>query len=255
VPTGKAVLRSCANALRPALLELGGKNALIAMPDSRPDEIAAAVINGMNFTWCGQSCGSTSRAFIHADIYDAVLALVPSEAGRFKPGLPSDPTTTMGPLVNKVQYDRVKQYIDSAKQAGARLVCGGGAPADEALKDGFFLEPTVFADVSPLMAIAQEEIFGPVLSIIKWSDEAEMIRQVNGTQFGLTAAVWSNDTTTAHRIALQVQAGWIWINDVGRHALGSPFGGYKQSGLGREESIQELMEFTQEKNILINLAR
>ena len=135
------------------------------------------MIGGMNFTWCGQSCGSTSRAFIHEKIYEAVLAKVKSKIAHYKPGIATDPATTMGSIISKTQYERVLGFIDSAKQEGARLLTGGGRPTDPALAKGFFIEPTVFADVQPTMRIAREEIFGPVLAIFKWSDEAKMLER------------------------------------------------------------------------------
>jgi betaine-aldehyde dehydrogenase len=253
ISSGKAVMRSASDRLKRVVLELGGKNALIAFPDSSPDKVAAAMIAGMNFAWCGQSCGSTSRAFVHADIYDAVIERLALHAGKFKPGLPTDPKTTMGALIDRRQLDRVNTYIEAGKAEGARLVYGGKAPLDDALKNGCFLEPTIFADVTMDMRIAREEIFGPILSVLRWSDEADMLRQVNQLDYGLTCAVWTRDVAKAHRLASRVEAGVCWINDVGRHSLGSPFGGYKQSGFGREECLEELLAFTQEKNIFINL--
>jgi betaine-aldehyde dehydrogenase len=253
VPTGRAVMRAAADTVKPVMLELGGKNALIAYADADPDEVAGGVIGGMNFTWCGQSCGSTSRAFIHERIYDAVLARVKERIAYYKPGLPTDPATTMGAIISKAQYDRVLSYIEAGKQDGARLIHGGKRPADPALAKGFFIEPTVFADVSPQMRIAREEIFGPVLSVLKWSDEKTMLDQVNAVEYGLTASIWTNDLTTAHRAANAVQAGFVWINEVSKHFLGAPFGGYKQSGIGREECIEEMLSFTREKNIHVRL--
>jgi betaine-aldehyde dehydrogenase len=253
VPTGKAVMRAAADTLKSVLLELGGKNALIAYADADPDAVAAGVIGGMNFTWCGQSCGSTSRAFIHEKIYDAVLERVKAKIGHYKPGIPTDPATTMGAIISKTQFDRVMSYIESAKSEGARLVTGGGRPSDPKLAKGFYIEPTVFADVKPTMRIAREEIFGPVVGVFKWSDEATMFEQVNAVEYGLTASIWTNDLTTAHRAAATVEAGFVWINDTSKHFLGTPFGGYKQSGVGREECLEELLSFTQEKNININL--
>jgi betaine-aldehyde dehydrogenase len=253
VPTGRAVMRAAAETVKPVMLELGGKNALIAYPDADPDEVAGGVIAGMNFTWCGQSCGSTSRAFIHEKIYDAVLARVKEKSKAFKPGIPTDPATTMGAIVSKVQFDRVMDYIASAKQEGARLLAGGGPPNDPALAKGFFVEPTVFADVKMSMRIAHEEIFGPVLGILKWSNEATMLEEVNAVEYGLTASIWTNDISTAHRTAAAVEAGFVWINEVGKHFLGTPFGGFKQSGIGREECFEEMLAFTQEKNIHIKL--
>ena len=253
VPTGRAVMRAASDTVKPVMLELGGKNALIAYPDADVDEVAGAVIAGMNFTWCGQSCGSTSRAFIHEKIYEAVLARVKEKIAYFKPGIPTDPATTMGAIVSKVQFDRVMSYIESAKQEGARLLTGGGPPNDPKLSKGFYVEPTVFADVTMGMRIAREEIFGPVLGVLKWSDEATMLEEVNSVEYGLTCSIWTNDISTAHRTASQVEAGFVWINEVGKHFLGVPFGGVKQSGIGREECFEEMLAFTQEKNIHIRL--
>jgi betaine-aldehyde dehydrogenase len=253
VPTGRAVMKAASDTLKPVMLELGGKNALIAFPDADPDEVADGVIGGMNFTWCGQSCGSTSRAFIHETIYDSVLTKVKAKIPYYKPGIATDPATTMGAIVTKVQYERVLGYIESAKQEGGRLLCGGSRPDDPALAKGYFIEPTVFVDVKPTMRIAREEIFGPVLSVFKWSDEARMIAEVNSVEYGLTSSIWTNDISTAHRTATAVQAGFIWINEVSKHFLGAPFGGYKQSGVGREECFEEMFAFTQEKNIHIRL--
>jgi betaine-aldehyde dehydrogenase len=253
VPTGRAVMKAASDTVKRTMLELGGKNALIAYPDADPDEVAGAVIGGMNFTWCGQSCGSTSRAFVHETIHDAVVERIKARIGHFKPGLPTDPATTMGAIISKRQYDRVVEFIDSAKKEGARLIAGGGPPADPALAKGFFIEPTVFADVSTTMRIAREEIFGPVLAVLKWNDEAKMLADVNAVEYGLSASIWTNDLTTAHRTAMAVEAGYVWINEVGKHFLGAPFGGYKQSGLGREECFEEMLSFTQEKNIHVKL--
>jgi betaine-aldehyde dehydrogenase len=253
VPTGRAVARAAADTLKPVLLELGGKNALIAYGDADPDEVAGAVIAGMNFTWCGQSCGSTSRAFLHAGIHDAVLEKVKAKIAHYRPGIPTEASTTMGAIISKVQYDRIMGFIESAKAEGARLVAGGKRPSDPALAKGFFIEPTVFADVTPDMRIAREEIFGPVLSVLKWSDEEAMFAEVNAVEYGLTGSIWTNDLSTALRAAARVQSGYVWINEVSRHFLGAPFGGYKQSGLGREECLEELLSFTQEKNIHVKL--
>ena len=254
VAAGKAVMRSAADTLKPVLLELGGKNALIAYPDSHPVKIADAIVAGMNFGWCGQSCGSTSRAFLHDDLHDAVLALLPERIARYKPGIPTEPGTTMGALVSREHFDRVMGYIESAKAEGARVVTGGHAVTDGALSLGCFIAPTIFADVTPGMRIAREEIFGPVLAVRRWSDEAAMLGEVNGLDVGLTCAIWSRDLATAHRAASRVEAGFVWINEVGRHFLGAPFGGVKQSGIGREEGIGELLSFTHEKNVHINLS-
>lgn len=253
VAAGRAVMRAASETVKPLLLELGGKNALIAYADADPDEVAAAAVGGMNFTWCGQSCGSTSRAFVHAAIYDAVLERVKSRVAAFKPGLATDPATTMGAMVSAAQLDRVLGYIEAAKYEGARLIHGGKRPSDRALAGGFFVEPTVFADVTSAMKIAREEIFGPVLAILKWTDEASMMDEVNAVDYGLTCSIWTNELSTAHRAAMRVDAGYVWINEVGKHFLGAPFGGVKQSGFGREECLGEMLSFTQEKNVHVRL--
>jgi betaine-aldehyde dehydrogenase len=253
VAAGRAVLRAAADTVKPALLELGGKNALIAFPDADPDAVANAVVRGMNFGWCGQSCGSTSRAFIHEDIHDAVVTRVQDLVRAFQPGLPTDPATTMGAIVSHAQYERVLHYIRTAREEGARLVSGGERPSSPALAKGHFIQPTVFSEVTSQMTIAREEIFGPVLAILRWRDEAVMLNEVNRPHYGLTCSIWTKDLVTAHRTVQRVEAGFVWVNEVGRHFLGAPFGGYKQSGLGREECLDELLAFTQEKNVHIRL--
>jgi betaine-aldehyde dehydrogenase len=253
VPTGKAIMRSAADSLKPVLLELGGKNALIAFPDADPDEVAAAAVAGMNFTWCGQSCGSTSRAFVHESIHDAVVARIKQRCAAYEPGVPTDPKTTMGAIISKTQCERVLDYIAIGRAEGASVVYGGGRPAATELAGGNFVEPTVFVGVEQHMRIASEEIFGPVLAVLRWSDEAAMLADVNRVDYGLTCSIWTRDLDTAHRTAQAVEAGYIWINDVAAHYLGAPFGGYKQSGIGREECLEELLAYTQVKNVHIKL--
>jgi len=248
-------MKAASDTLKPVLLELGGKNALIAFRDADLDAVSTAMVDGMNFTWCGQSCGSTSRAFIHETIYDAVLERANKSIERYRPGDPTDPATTMGAIINKTQYGRILGFIEAGKQDGARLIAGGGRPNDPRLTKGLFIAPTIFADVTMDMRIAKEEIFGPVLSVFKWNDEEAMLAQVNGVEYGLTWSIWTNDLATAHRTAAAVEAGYVWINEVSKHFLGAPFGGYKQSGIGREECIEELLRFTREKNIHVNLKR
>lgn len=253
VPTGKAVMKAAADSIKPVLLELGGKNAFIACEDTDVEKAAKAAIDGMNFTWCGQSCGSTSRCFIHESIYDEMIELMKQRAAYFKPGIPMRPDTTMGAIINEAQMNRVLDYIESAKQEGATLLTGGKRPEDPELANGFFVEPTIFTDVTPKMRVASEEIFGPVLSVFKWRDEAEMMKQVNAVDYGLTAAIWTRDLARAHRLAAQVQVGYVWINNVSLHFIGANFGGYKQSGLGREEGLEELLAFSQSKNVNVVL--
>lgn len=253
VPTGKAILRGAADGLKRVSLELGGKNALIAYPDADPAKVAAGLVRGMNFAWCGQSCGSTSRAFLHESLHDAVLDHVVREVRGIRAGLPTDWDTDMGSLVSQAQFDKVMSYVDAGQAEGARLVTGGKRPDDPALAKGFFLEPTVFADVRPEMRIAREEIFGPVLSVFRWSDEEQMLEAVNGVEYGLTASIWTRDLALAHRTASRVEAGFVWVNGSSNHFLGAPFGGWKQSGLGPEESFEELLECTQVKNVNVTL--
>lgn len=251
VGAGQAVMRGAADGLKPVLLELGGKNALIACKDADPDAVAAAMVAGMNFAWCGQSCGSTSRAFLHGGVHDAVLERLPAKLKQFRPGLPELAQTTMGALASQTQYDRTLRYIDFGKEDGATLFAGGGRPDDPALKNGFFVEPTVFTDVTPDMRIAREEVFGPVLSVLRWQDEGQMLQDVNGIELGLTSSIWTRDISVAMRLSSRVEAGFVWINEVSRHFPGAPFGGRKQSGLGREECLEELLHFTELKNIHI----
>jgi betaine-aldehyde dehydrogenase len=250
VPTGKAVMKSAAEGLKPVLLELGGKNALIAYPDADIDKLVDGIVGGMNFTWSGQSCGSTSRVFLHESIHDAVLArvaqLLPQ---RHKPGIPTDPATTMGALVSRAQLEKVEGFVKSALDEGARLVTGGKRPSDPALAGGFFFEPTIFADMHHGMRLAREEVFGPIMSVFSWADEEQLWQDVNAVDFGLTGSIWTRDLNTAHRAARRIHTGYVWINNTSQHFIGTPFGGVKQSGIGREECFEELLEFTYTKNV------
>lgn len=254
VPTGMAVMATAASDLKPVLLELGGKNALIAYPDARIDKLVNGIINGMNFTWSGQSCGSTSRVFLHESIHDEVLErVVELLPQRHRPGIPTDPDTTMGALVSAAQLAKVEHYVASAIAKGARLVTGGKRPTQPPLDKGFFYEPTVFADVRPDMKLANEEVFGPVMAVFRWSDEDELFSVVNRVKYGLTGSIWTSDLTTAHRAASRIETGYVWINNSSQHFLGAPFGGVKHSGIGREECFAELLEFTYIKNVNVKL--
>jgi betaine-aldehyde dehydrogenase len=251
VPTGRAVATTAAARLKNVTLELGGKNACVIYPDADLDKAAEAAVKGMNFTWCGQSCGSTSRLFLHDSIYNEVMGRVLDRIAGYVPGLPENAATTMGALISRAQMDKALEYIRIAKDEGARLLCGGKRPDDPQLANGFFVEPTVFGEVTQQMRIANEEVFGPVLSVLRWSDEEAMLRDVNAVEYGLTASIWTKSLANAHRAARRVEAGYVWVNHVGAHFQGASFGGYKQSGLGREEGLEELYSFTQNKNIHI----
>ena len=254
VPAGKAVLHSAADTMKRCLLELGGKNAMVIYPDADMERAVDGAVRGMNFTWCGQSCGSTSRLFLHESIHDRFVDQMIALLGqRHRPGLATHMDTTMGALINRTQYERSLSYIASARSDGARLATGGAHPKGAELANGFFIEPTVFTGVTPAMKLAREEVFGPVLSVFRWSREDEVFDAVNGTELGLTASIWTRDLVTAHRAAARVQSGYVWVNDCSSHFIGAPFGGYKQSGLGREESKDELFEFTQIKNVNISM--
>ncbi len=170
-------------------------------------------------------------------------------AGRIKIGLPLDPQTEMGCLVSRDQYDRTLRYIELGKREGAALVAGGSRPKGEIFTKGYFVEPTIFDRVEMSMRIAREEIFGPVLSVLTWESYEEVIKQANSVEYGLTASIWTRDLSLAYRTAEQLEAGYIWINGSSRHFLGVPFGGFKQSGIGREESLEELLSYVQTKSV------
>lgn len=254
VPAGQSVLRGAAEGMKRALLELGGKNAMIVYPDADFEAAVDGAIRGMNFTWCGQSCGSTSRLLVHDSLHDRfVQALVSRLAQRHRPGIATHMATTMGAMASQTQWQRAMDYIALGREQGARVVSGGGRPAD--LPQGLFVEPTVFDQVQPHHRIAREEIFGPVLSVMRWQSEDEMMAIVNGLELGLTASIWTRDLATAHLAAARVQAGYVWVNECSIHITGAPFGGYKLSGQGREECLQEMHEFTQTKNVHVVLRR
>jgi aldehyde dehydrogenase (NAD+)/betaine-aldehyde dehydrogenase len=256
VPTGLAIQRSAAEvAVKKVTLELGGKNPMIVFPDVDLDEVADAAIAGMNFSWQGQSCGSTSRLMLHEDIYDAVLERVIARTAALRVGDPMDDNTQMGPVNSKLQYEKVQRYVQIAKDDGARLVNGGKRPAGADFKRGFWIEPTVFAEVDQSMRIAREEVFGPILSVLKWRNLEQAIEIANGTEYGLTAAIWTNDITLALNTAKRVKSGYQWINGVSTHYLGTGFGGMGNSGVGREECMEDLFSYTETKTIHVMLNR
>jgi betaine-aldehyde dehydrogenase len=239
-------------AVKNVTLELGGKNPMIVFADADRKAVDAA-INGMNFAWQGQSCGSTSRLFLHESIHDAFLEELVAKVGKLRLGDPLLEESQMGPINSKTQYEKVQHYVQAGIDDGARLMTGGKRPDGAAFSKGYWLEPAVFAGVTPAMRIAREEIFGPVLSVFKWRDLDEVIEVANDIEYGLTGAVWTRDVATALSVARRIQAGYIWINGVGAHFKAMPFGGFKNSGTGREEGIEELLSYTEEKAIHIIL--
>lgn len=254
VRTGMAIQRSAAEvAVKSISLELGGKNPFIVFPDASVEKVATAAVTGMNFGLQGQSCGSTSRLLVHDSIYDDVVKAVAAKVKALRVGDPFDWSTQMGALNTRAHLDRVTQCVASGLAEGARLVAGGERPAGAAFEKGYWLQPTVFADVKPDMRIAREEIFGPVLSILRWSEPEEAIALANSVEYGLTAAIWTNDITQALRTAKRVQSGFVWVNGVNSHVRAVPFGGYKNSGIGRERGIEELYSYTEEKSVQVFL--
>ncbi|BCH29383.1 NAD/NADP-dependent betaine aldehyde dehydrogenase [Mesorhizobium sp. L-8-10] len=252
--TGRAIQRAAADAgVKHVTLELGGKNPLIAFPDTDPDAVADAAVRGMNFAWQGQSCGSTSRLLLHEDIHDRVLALVADKVKAIRLGDPQDPSTGMGPVNSRMQYEKVLSYFDAARADGARLVTGGGRPAGADFERGFWVQPTVYAGVEPGMRIWQEEVFGPILSVGRWKAFEEAVEMANSTEYGLTGAVWSNNINDALRMVRRIRSGHTWVNGCSAHYLGVPFGGMKNSGVGREEGIEEMLSYTELKTINIVL--
>lgn len=248
VETGRIIAREAAEGLKEVTLELGGKNPIIIFPDADPKKAAVAVVKAMNMNRQGQSCSSTSRVLVHESLHDALAGELARVASEIPIGFPWLEGAEMGPIVSEAQFERVMKYIGYGKEEGAKLLTGGGPPRDKELQKGWFVEPTVFDRVKPEMKIGSEEIFGPVMSIMTWSDEEEMIDIANGVMYGLTASIVTNDFSTAMRTAEKVEAGYVWINSSGRY-LGAPYGGWKQSGIGKEETFEELLSYTRVKNI------
>ena len=251
-PTGRSIqIDAAETGVKDVTLELGGKNALIAYPDADPAEVAHGAANGMNFGWSGQSCGSTSRLFVHESLADEVVSRLVDILENRTIGSPLSPDSDQGTVISQKQFEKVLHYIELGHAEGGKLLTGGGRP--DHLDTGLFVRPTVFDHVQPEWRIAREEIFGPVLSVVRWTDEEAMVRAVNDVEFGLTASIWTNDVRRAHRMARRVEAGFVWINGSSRHFAGVPFGGNKASGLGREESIEELLSYTTIKAVNVML--
>jgi acyl-CoA reductase-like NAD-dependent aldehyde dehydrogenase len=244
--------RAATHVVKSVSLELGGKNPLVVMPDADLDLAVEGAVRGMNFTWQGQSCGSTSRLIVQASRRDEFVERLAARMESLRSGPPSEDSTDTGAIVHRGQYEKVLSYLKIGREEGARVVVGGGPPDDDSLSAGMFVRPTLFQDVAPDSRLAQEEIFGPVLAVITYDTYDDAIQIANGIQLGLTASIFTSDLRTAHRFARDVEAGYVWVNDSARHFPGVPFGGFKDSGVGREESFEELVSYTQVKNVNIN---
>ena len=248
VPTGRAIAKAAAETLKVVTLELGGKNPIIIFPDADPAQAATSAIKGMNMNRQGQSCSSTSRVFVHESLHAAVTDELVKQAEALPIGPPWVEGNEVGPIVSERQYERILGFIGSAEEEGAECLTGGGPPDSSELRKGLFVKPTIYDRVTPDMRIGREEIFGPIMSVFPWSDEETMVSAVNGVEYGLTAAIITNDLAKAMETAERVEAGYVWINSAGRY-LGAPYGGWKQSGFGQEECFDELVSYTRIKNI------
>ena len=253
--TGKAVMRAAADRIVPVSLELGGKSPAIVFPDVDDDKTIDGVIAGMRFTRQGESCTAGSRLFLHAAIFDSFLGKLAKKLEALRIGDPLDETTDMGAIINRRQFEKVCGYIeDGMRQDGARVVVGGLPPKDGPLTKGYFAIPTVIANVRNDWRVAREEIFGPVLVAIAWTDEDDAIRMANDTHYGLAAYVWTHDIGKAIRTAHRIESGWVQINQGLGQFPGQSYGGHKQSGIGREYSLEGMLDsYTQRKNVTINL--
>ncbi|HEU5390856.1 MAG TPA: aldehyde dehydrogenase family protein [Streptosporangiaceae bacterium] len=250
--TGRRIQASAAaTAVKTVTLELGGKNPIVVFPDADLDLAVEGAVRGMNFTWQGQSCGSTSRLLIHRNCYDLVVQKVGERLAAMRPGSPLDPASDTGAIVTPQQLDKVLSYIEIGKSEQARLVTGGERLTAGDLAHGNFVTPALFADVDPAGRLATEEIFGPVLAAIAFGSYDEAVAIANRVEYGLTASVFTRDLRTALAFSRDVDAGYVWVNETSRHFLGAPFGGVKNSGVGREEDLEEIESYTQLKSVNI----
>lgn len=249
--TGATVYETAARGIKPVTLELGGKSANIVFDDADFDNAVKGVVTGI-FSATGQTCVAGSRALVQRSIYDRFIEAFVEFAKTAKMGDPLDTSTEVGPITTRPQYQKVLDYIEIAKNEGARCVLGGGPATRPECGDGWFIEPTVFADVAPEMRIAQEEVFGPVLGIIPFEDDDDAIRIANSSAYGLAAGVWTKDIGRCLKMASRLEAGTIWINTYRVSSYLSPFGGYKRSGFGRESGLFAIREYLQEKSVWID---
>jgi aldehyde dehydrogenase (NAD+) len=245
---GKEIMRTSAETLKKVSLELGGKSPNIIFADADMDAAVKGAFNGI-FYGKGEVCNAGSRLLIEKSIHDQVMDKLIAKAAKLEPGDPLNPKTRLGALVSKTQMERVLEYVQIGREEGAKPVLPGGRMGNR----GCFVKPTIFDSVEPSMRIAQEEIFGPVLSVLTFENMDELIEKANSTIYGLAAAVWTKDFAKAHRVAQQLQAGTVWINAYNMVAPESPFGGYKQSGFGRELGRYGIDLYTQVKSIWVSL--
>ncbi len=255
-PTALRIQASAAASghLKALSFELGGKNPIVVFPDVDRDEVAAAIVRGMNYTRVqGQSCGSTSRLVIHDSIAEDVIARVAARAAKIKVGMPMDPATEMGAMITTAARDRCLGAVERAVRGGARVVAGGTVPDDPTLARGAFMAPTVVDRVAPGSELANEEVFGPVLSAMTWRTEDEALALANEGPYGLTAAIWTQDIDKALRMSDHIEAGYIWVNDVETRFPAVPFGGWGDSGIGLEHGLEEILSFTRVKAVNIRV--
>jgi aldehyde dehydrogenase (NAD+) len=249
--TGKGIMKGSADTLKRITLELGGKSPNIVFPDADLDAAIRGATSGI-FYGKGEVCAAGSRLLVDKSIRQEFVDKVAARAKKMAPGDPLDPKTRLGAISSKKQLETDLRYIETAKREGAQLVAGGGR-ADIGTGKGYFLQPTVFDGVTPDMTIAREEIFGPVLATIEFADLDEAIARANDSNYGLAAAVWTKDIKKAHYVARRLQAGTVWINTYNIYDTAAPFGGYKQSGFGREMSLHALEHYTQVKTVWVDL--
>lgn len=236
--------------------QLSGKNPLIILPDTSAEEASKAAVDGMNlYKVMGQSCGSTSVAYVPRTHLEAFSEAVAARLAQLRPADPEHEATEVGALVTAVHRERVERIVDQARDSGARVIVGGDRPSDPGLGEGFYYLPTAITDLDPGASILTTEVFGPVLSIVPWSTEDELLEMVNASDYGLTAAVYSHDLDGALRVARSVEAGYVWVNDVEVRWVGVPFGGYKDSGTSLEFSSEELLANSQQKTINIRIGQ